>query len=186
LEKNSLIKILTVLFLFLAMGCVHKVAQVRSLSENDLFPNGNYQQDVIVHVLAEGHRKDFDFNCLVQKNSDSFYLVGYNSFGVSLFKIKEADGKIHMESSISEINNKKDFFLKMFSMVKTLIHIKSGDPRIKEDALDVDFQNVSSKVHFSEFDKAGIPLKIEISSSNIMNVQIVTTEYTFRSEINRH
>ena len=174
--KSLLLLSFVVLFL---TGCQHPSIQ-KSTQTDLLFPNGNYQQDVVVRVLAKGHEKDFDFNCLVQKNPDSLHLVGYNSFGMSLFKIKEANGEIKMESSISQINEKKDFFLKVFSLVKTLINIKKDDPKVKNDSLEVDFQNIKSQVHFKDFDQVGVPLKIEIQSSEVMQISIVTTQYTFK------
>ena len=174
--KNIFLFNLVILFL---VGCQHAAVQ-KSSQVDLLFPNGSYQQDVAVHILAKGHEKDFDFNCIVQKNPDSLHLVGYNSFGMSLFKIKEADGEIKMESSISQINEKKEFFLKVFALVKTLINIKKDDPRVLKDSLQVDFQNIQSNVHFKNFDQAGVPLKIEIESPNVMKIAIATTQYTFK------
>lgn len=156
-------------------------APLKVISPSDfLFPTGSYQQDVTVKILAKGHEKNFDFNCIVQKNTDSLYLVGYNSFGMSLFKIKEANGEIKMESNISQINEKKEFFLKVFDLVKTLLNVRRDDPRLKDDSYQVDFQNIKSHVHFAKFDPAGVPLKIEIESADVMQIAIETTQYTLK------
>ena len=174
-----MIKLIALVFLFLA-GCTHRQVQNRPVASTTLFPNGNYQQDVVVHVLTKGHEKDFDFSALVQKNPESFHLVGYNSFGISLFKIKEENGKITIESSISEINNKKEFFLKVFSLVKTINNVPKDDPRIKNDSLKVEFQSTVTNIHFQNFDSAGVPLKIQIEAADLMQISVVTTKYEFK------
>jgi hypothetical protein len=161
----------------LVAGCVSK--PVKPVESAYLFPDGTYQQDVVVHVIAPGHESNFDFNCAVKKSPDQWLFVGYNSFGISLFKIRESNGDIQMESSIKQINEKKDFFLKVFELVKSLVNIQKTDDRLKQKSFTVDFQDIKSTVEFSDYDQLHIPLKIKISTPSVYDILIQTTKYEF-------
>lgn len=152
---------------------------VATSNSSFVFPDGNYHQDVVVEVKAKGHENNFDFSCLVQKKPNSFLLLGFNSFGISLFKIKEADQKIEMESSVRQIYEKKEFFLKVFNLVKSLMIIEKNDPRLKKGHFEIQFQDIKSTVAFGNYDSLQIPLQIKIETPNLYQIDIQTTKYDF-------
>lgn len=168
------IVILSALFFFSACTSGSKKSVIES---NLIFPDGRYFQDVEVKVSAKGYKNDFDFSCIVQKNPDSFLFVGYNSFGISLFKIKEVNGKVEMDSSIKQINDKKEFFLEVFFMVKTLLNTEKNDPKLKNPSFEVNFQKVKSTVRFKKHDQQGVPLEISIETPGVVEIEIVTSRY---------
>lgn len=162
---------------FLLVSC-----QTRKMSEQGgasalVFPHGRYNQDVMVDVKAKGHENNFDFSCIIKKNSEEFFFVGYNSFGISLFKIKETKAGVEMESSIKQINERKEFFLKVFALVKSLLSMEKNDPRLAKSAFPISFQGLSSQVSFLDYDEKGIPLKIRIVAESTYEIVIQTTGY---------
>lgn len=175
---NYLLSSLSSALIFLLIaGCASQQIGSGGTSSKLLFPDGNYQQEVEVQVMAKGHQDQFDFNCVVQKKPESMLLLGYNSFGISLFKIKETGGKIEMESSIRRIQEKKDFFLKVFALVKTLFNVEKNDPRIQNGTLDVGFEDIKSQVFFQEMDASRIPLHLEIKTPELYQIEIRTVKY---------
>jgi hypothetical protein len=177
------------LFVFLVFlgGCATQ--KIKPLETDlSLFPNGTYEQTVEVVVSAKGHERNFDFNGVVQKSPEQFMLVGYNGFGFSLFKIREflsAEneinlGKVTFETSIKQIEEHKDFFLKVFSMVKTILDLEKNDRRIQNNIFETYFEKVKSQVQFQEFDQQGVPLKIKIETPNLYQISIQTTKYQFK------
>ncbi len=171
-----MIRVIILSVLFFLSACTS--GSKKSVVESPLvFPDGRYFQNVEVKVSAQGYKNDFDFNCIVQKNSDSFLFVGYNSFGISLFKIKEVNGKVEMESSIKQINEKKEFFLEVFTMVKTLLNTQKDDPKLKKPSFEVNFQKVKSTVKFKKHDHLGIPMGINVETPGVYEIEIETSRY---------
>jgi hypothetical protein len=172
-------------FLFLT-ACAGKQV-VPQGQGNLLFPDGRYSQDVEVEVTATKPNQNFDFSCIVQKKPQEMLFYGYNSFGFSLFKIKEIQGQpIEAESSIEQIKQHKDFFIKIFKLVKTIVSLSKDDPRRKGDEIQLDQDGISAHVTFSGYDKMGVPLNMVVETKGQYQVQIKTTSYKFTTETDRH
>lgn len=171
-----MIRVIILSALFFLSACTS--GSKKSVIESPLvFPDGRYFQYVEVKVSVKNYKNDFDFNCIVQKNPNSFLFVGYNSFGISLFKIKEVNGKVEMESSIKQINEKKEFFLEVFKMVKTLLNTRKDDPKLQNPSFDVNFQKVKSTVVFKKTDHQGVPMEIKIETPGLYEIEIETSKY---------
>jgi hypothetical protein len=171
-------------FLFL-LACASKQV-VPSGQGQMLFPDGRYSQDVEVEVTATKPIQNFDFSCIVQKKPTEMLFYGYNSFGFSLFKIKEVDGQpIQAESSIEQINQHKDFFVKIFKLVKTIVNLKKEDPRRQGDEIQIDQDGIQAHVTFSGYDSLGVPLNMVVQTKGQYQVQIKTTSYKFMTETDR-
>ena len=158
--------------------------QIRPAKSDDLmFPHGRYQQSVDVKVIVPQHQQDFDFDCVVQKSSEEVLFYGYNSFGISLFKISEKSGQaVEAESSIPQIKKNQEFFIKVFKLVKSVVSIQKSDPRLKGDQIDLAQDGMTAHVNFSMPDSLGIPMKIDVSSPGQYEVKIKTSSYKLKSE----
>jgi hypothetical protein len=150
-------------------------------SKQFLFPEGRYQQEVVVDVIATTPAKNFEFDCIVQRKNDEILLVGYNSFGITLFKIRERSGApIEAESTIEEITKNKDFFIKIFKLVKVINNLKRDDANYRgnEATIDVSPENsLPAHVVFANIDGLGVPMSFSVEAKGQYKVQIRTTSY---------
>lgn len=177
-------KLIYLPFLFL-MACANKQV-VPGGQDKLLFPDGRYSQDVEVEVTASKPVQNFDFSCIIQKKPQEMLFYGYNSFGFSLFKIKEVEGQpIQAESTIEKINQHKDFFIKIFKLVKTIVNLKKDDPRKRGDQIHIDQDGIKAHVTFSGYDNHGIPLNMLVETKGQYEVKIKTTSYKFMTETDR-
>jgi hypothetical protein len=155
--------------------------------EDLLFPDGRYQQEVNVDVTATNPKQDFDFDCIVKKDPEEMLFYGYNSFGISLFKIKEKKGQpIEAETSIDQIKKHQDFFIKIFNLVKTIVSLKKSDPRLQSNEIQLTQDNIQAHVTFSEYDSLGIPLKMVVETRGQYQVVIKTASYKLTTETTHH
>ncbi len=178
-------KLIFLPFVFL-LACASKQVVPQGQGQM-LFPDGRYSQDVDVEVTATKPVQNFDFSCIVQKKPTEMLFYGYNSFGFSLFKIKEVEGRpIQAESTIEQINQHKDFFVKIFKLVKTIVNLKKDDPRRRGDEIQLDQDGIQAHVTFSGFDSLGVPLNMVVQTQGQYHVQIKTTSYKFMTEKDRH
>ncbi|UYL09602.1 hypothetical protein B9G69_003325 [Bdellovibrio sp. SKB1291214] len=174
-----------ILVVMLLSACAGKQV-VPEEQGNLLFPDGRYSQDVEVEVTATKPVQNFDFSCIVQKRPKEMLFYGYNSFGISLFKIKEVQGQpIESESSIEQIKQHKDFFIKIFRLVKTIVNLRKDDPRRKGDEILLEQDGISAHVTFSGYDDLGVPLNMTVQTKGQYQVQIKTTSYKFMTEKDR-
>lgn len=170
-------KHLILLFLFLNFSCSGKEIRPQG-QDSALFPDGRYLQEAEVSVTATKEKQQFDFNCIVQKQPQEFLFVGYNSFGISLFKIKQkANQNVEAESSIEQIKKNQEFFLKVFSLVKTILTLQKDDPRLVAHQIDLNEKGILATVKVSKYDSLGIPRQISIESPGQYSVKIQTNSY---------
>lgn len=174
------------LLFFLGSACGSM--QVRPSSQQDmLFPEGRYQQEVTVQIQASHPPQDFDFEAFVQKTPEELLFVGTNSFGISLFKIREHSGQaIEAESSLPQIREHQDFFLKIFKLVKVIVNLSRNDSGLKQHGMHLEVDGLSADVHFQDFDALGIPLQMQLESPGQYSVKIHTENYQLRKGIGPH
>jgi hypothetical protein len=161
-------------------ACTQK--QVRATSQNDLlFPDGTYNQDIDVSVLVPQAKRDFDFSGVVKKTPEEIYFVGYNSFGLSLFKIRDHQGQpLELETSIEQINRHREFFNKFYGFLKSVTTVRKSDPRLHDGKMTLQEQGMTANVIFSNPDPSGVPMKIEIESPGMYHLVIVNTSYRLK------
>ena len=152
-----------------------------------LFPDGKYIQAAEAHIITPQGNKDFDFNAVVKKSATEISFYGFSSFGLSLFKIHQVQNQpIELKSSINEISKNKEFFIQIFSLVKQIFDLKSSDVDSKNHKVHFTLEKIQADVEFLEYDQHHIPKKIQVETSNQSKIQIVTTDYTFTTGIDRH
>lgn len=200
------------IYILILSSCVS--TQIRPLTEiNEIYPDGKYIQEISVDV--EVQKNHFEFNCGVLKSKSEFQMTGFNGFGLTLFKVRE-DSNHHLdfESSLSEIEKNREFFLKVYTMVKEIFYLKhtdhfekfrsTNDLKNGQDSkfsttqdgsklnyrkiLKTRFQNedIESVLVLSEFDKNRIPLNTHLSSSPFYKVSAKTLRYEFRKDTDLH
>ena len=131
--------------------------------------------------------KNFDFNAVVKKSTAEISFFGYSDFGLTLFKIHQLEeNPIEIESSVSEINKNKDFFLQIFKLVKQIFYLKRSDPNYKDHKLNFNWAQSQAVVEFLEFDQNKIPKKILVRTANQSQIIVTTKEYTFTTGKDRH
>lgn len=144
----------------------------------DIFPDGRYIQDVVVKVTAPTFKQDFDFSAVVAKSPNDLQFIGYNAFGISLFKIKQrGNDEPTVETSIKQIEERRDFFLKVFRLVKTIVRLPVDDPRLRKDQMEWEQDGLRSTVSFADYDSAHVPLTMKVESQGQYRVEIKTTSY---------
>jgi hypothetical protein len=162
------------------LGCASK--QIVTENNTDrYFPFGLYHQNVIVQVTATSPKRDFEFNCAVKQLPNEFLLIGYNSFGFSLFRIRELNGVlVEEESDIEEIRKNKPFFREIFNLVKNVMSLKKQEISeaqvYKKNTLYLP-SNKDIKINLDEFDNSNIPRRLKIEAANKFNVDVKTKSY---------
>lgn len=152
-----------------------------------VFPFGRYQQDVNVKAQTPNGEKKFDFNCVVVNDPDLTALVGHNGFGFTLFSVRETKGQSpEFSSSISDINKNKEFFMKVYALIKEIFSLKKGDPRWRGDQIAIDSGGIRSDLTMSEYDNARVPQKIAIQSGGKADIVVQTTAFSATTDKDRH
>ncbi|HRO66385.1 MAG TPA: DUF3261 domain-containing protein [Pseudobdellovibrionaceae bacterium] len=169
--------------MFLSLAACASTPQTRSVSEADLlFPSAKYQQQVSVLITAPGQERDFDFSAVVRKVPDEMLFAGYSPFGFTLFTITEREGQlVQMDSSVEPILKNKEFFLKVFSLVKAILSVQKSDPRLQDNGISLTVEGLKARVEFSEYDPAGVPLQIDVGTAGQYQVKIRTESYKLMS-----
>ena len=167
--------------LFTVLFCLSACVSSRvNISDKQLlfFSDGQYQQEIHVEILAAQPKQVFDFNCLIVKNNNLMKLLGVNNFGITLFKIEESSNKdLIMDSSIDQITEHKDFLIKIFKLVKTIMSLEKKDPKIIRNEIKLQLEGLEANVKFASFDPSGVPSLMTVGVPNQYLVNIMTTSY---------
>ena len=184
-------KRLALLFIILiSFGCstFQKTNDVRPPAVEDvLFPDGKYMQNADAQIKTPDGAKNFDFKAIIKKSNSEISFYGYSDFGLTLFKIHQLDGNpVELESSVSEINKNKDFFIQIFKLVKQIFYLQLSDPNYKNHKITFKLAQGDAAVEFLDFDQNKIPKKIFVQTANQSQITITTKEYTFMTGTDRH
>jgi hypothetical protein len=142
-----------------------------------LFPDGNYFQTIQVSV--KGH--EFQFDSVIQKKSQEIKIVSYNSFGLTLFTLRDLPPHpIEFETSVSQLEEHKDFFLNLYPSIKKILLNSNRDEILSKKYIPLYLENIgTSDLVLSKIDKNKIPLQMTISNNSNFHLNIETTKYIF-------
>lgn len=178
------------LFYFSLVSCAifNKSAEVRPTEDKSLiFPEGQYMQSVEAHIVTTSGSKDFNFNILIKKEKEEIFFYGFSSFGISLFKMHQLNlNPVEIESSISEINKNKDFFMQTFSFVKEIFYLQKENSNLIQSHFNIRTKKIKASIQLLKFDSQQIPRLIQIETSYPSRIIIQTTEYHFKKDKVRH
>ena len=175
-------KFMTYLFAIITAGC-GSMPKRPVVVDGRYFPDGKYQQSIDVNVTAPGMAKSLDFNAVLQIDPEISVLVGLGSFGITLFKIRQENHQaVEAETSIAEIRAHQEFFIKVFDLMQTIVHLERTDPRIRQSRIDLEVDGIKANVFFQSFDRAGIPVRMMIAAKGQYEVVVKTTSYDLRGK----
>lgn len=186
LNKIFLLIVLTLCLFSCSTRTRKNVVRISS-DDQLLFPNGKYMQSADAHIKTPKGDQNFDFNAVVMKAEQEISFYGYSAFGLTLFKIHQRqEGPVEIESSISEINKNKDFFIGIFKLVKQIFYQPHSKANSKNEKVHFVLDRIDADVQFLDFDQNQIPKTILVETSNQSKIIILTKEYTFTTETDRH
>lgn len=165
------------------VSCVHKPTPdlTSSIKQNSIFPNGLYKQDIAVtYVNKEGKKESHSFNGILRKSSSEIFLYCYVGFGISLFKLKDNfKDPVSFVASESRIEKNKDFFLKMYPIIKEILLLQKNDSRMNEGRMVITMQPENFPVAIRVFsEKLGpVPKTIVFENAEHFRFEITNTEF---------
>ena len=165
---------LLLLSLFI-VSCTNKPLR-SDLPTEDLFPDGVYQQNIFISFVIEKVAKSFSISGVLKKNKNQYTIYSYNGFGVTLFKLQDSgEGPPIFKTSISEIEENKDFFLKMYPQIKKIL--KLNKRTYQSQLLELGDQiNGQIFLHFEPGSE--IPKKILIQGQDKYDVTIENLKFS--------
>lgn len=168
---------------FLIMSCAHKPGP-QIVPESDLgsvFANGLYKQDIAVTYLnKEGKKESHTFNGILKKSSSEIYLYCYVGFGISLFKLKDNfKDPVSFVASEARIEKNKEFFLKMYPIIKEILLLQKSDSRLKDGRMTIDMQpeNFPVTIQIASEKLGPVPKMIVFENAEHFRFEIVNTEF---------
>lgn len=165
--------------LFLFVSCAHELNVVTSEGDS-VFPDGVYKQNINVKYKKNELFETNSFKGVLKKEKLDLRLYCYVGFGITLFKINDLENKpLQFLSEQSEIENNKDFFLKIYPLIKEIIYMKRSDKRFKDKIFRFQIKPddfwVDVKIDVDP--KNDFPQKIIIENSKYFLFEIVNTNY---------
>ncbi|MFZ3231633.1 MAG: hypothetical protein WA160_15600 [Pseudobdellovibrio sp.] len=171
------------ILLAFAFSCSHK--SIAPISEtNDMFQNGVYKQTIEVTYKKDGKTESNSFNGILKKSSTEIYLYCYVGFGISLFKLKDNFKEpILFVANEERIEKNKDFFIKMYPIIKEILFLKRNDPKLIKNQMVILMPPEQFKVHVSvSVEKIGdIPKVITIENVEHFRFVITNNEFSLLS-----
>jgi len=176
---------------FFFLGCAHHQAmqeinnsssEQNKTDEKDLlFPNGLYHQKIRVVYEKEQRQEDHEFNGLLKKHTDEVILYSYAGFGISLFKLKDnMKGVVEFSTTQEKIEKNKEFFMKIYPIMKEILFLKKDDPRIQGHYINLFMEPQHFPIHvsWSEEVLGGAPLNLKIENAPHFQFLVTTTEFS--------
>lgn len=185
---NKFLLCIFIILSFLGCSTFQKSKEIRPVAAEDvLFPDGKYMQNADAQIKTPAEDKNFDFNAVVKKSTSEISFYGYSDFGLTLFKIHQLqENPVELESSITEINKNKDFFIQIFKLVKQIFYLQLSNPNYKNHKINLKLAQVDATVEFLEFDQNKIPKKMIVRTENKSQITINTKDYTFTTGTDHH
>lgn len=170
-------RLILFIFTIFSLGCSYK-SVTPVLIANDLFPTGVYHQNIQVTYLLEGKKQSASFQAILKKTESEFSMYAFVGFGMSLFKIRELQNKpLQFETSEPRILEKKEFFLKIFPLIKKIFALQKKDITDKNLPLKFYQEDVPIKVDFPNYRVGSMPLQIYIFDDKNFRFEVTTNKY---------
>lgn len=150
-------------------------SHLHSAKSEFVFPDGTYQQKVMVEFRESDNadKKIFAFNAVLKKEQEKILIYSYNAFGMTLFKLTD-EGFVQFESSIDEIQSRRDFFLKAYPSIKRILMMKKENSSLALERIQKEF---SFKINLLYEAGWEIPAQVEIADPNRYKISIANTDY---------
>ena len=162
-------------------SCAQKTVQINSQNTTDeVFQDGVYKQDIQVTYTKDGRKESSEFKAILKKSPDEINMYAYVGFGIVLFKLKD-DLKNPIQFSTTEprIEKNKEFFLKMYPLIKEIILMKKADKRLKSDSFTLTMDPEKFPVHVDFFDREnqGPPRWLTLENQEHFKFTITTSDF---------
>lgn len=175
---------------FFILSCAHKNELELSKKSDFVFADGVYKQAIHVRYEKNNKAEENNFSGVLKKDKLNLNLYCYVGFGITLFKINDTEGKpLQFISEQDEVEKNKDFFLKIYPLIKEIVLMKKTDSRFKNKSFryQIKPENFYVDVTFETDSSLDFPKKITIQNSKYFLFEIENTEYqTLKPETNHH
>lgn len=184
------VSVLLLLILFF-LGCAHQKAlqeienshleYKKTEDKKLLFPNGLYHQKIRVVYEKDQKQEQHEFNGILKKHSEEVILYSYAGFGISLFKLKDnMKGSVDFSTTQEKIEKNKEFFMKIYPIMKEILFLKKDDSRIHDHGIDLFMEPQHFPIHvsWSEETLQGVPLALKIENTPHFQFLVTTTEFS--------
>lgn len=89
------------------------------------FPREVYKQKITILIKKEDKKMSFDG--AIKKNSEVFSLFAFSSMGIRIFTLKDDYKNIEFVSHVQALEDKKEFILKLYPVIKKIFTLKTTD-----------------------------------------------------------
>lgn len=89
------------------------------------FPREIYKQKITILIKKEDKKMSFDG--AIKKNSEVFSLFAFSSMGIRIFTLKDDYKNIEFVSHVQALEDKKEFILKLYPVIKKIFTLKTTD-----------------------------------------------------------
>jgi hypothetical protein len=100
--------------------------QSTSPNSNFVFDQNIYQQKISIHIM-NADEKTMTFDGAIKRSNLNLSLYAYTAVGFRIFTLNDRDGQIKFESHVSQIEDKKEFILKLYPVIKKIFMLKLSD-----------------------------------------------------------
>ena len=174
-------KCLILVLVFAALSCTHTKLMPQISPDDDLiFFDGTYKQKIEVTYVKDQKKEQAVFNAVLKKSPQEINMYCYVGFGYTLFKLKDnLKDPIQFVTSEERIEKNKDFFLKMYPLIKETLLLKRSDPRLKngEMMMTMQPQDFPVKVVISDEKIQGVPVQVSFENKDHFRFVVKNTEY---------
>ncbi len=162
-------------------GCSHKASTPQVGDSPELiFFDGTYKQKIEVNYVKDQKTERATFNAILKKSPQEIYMYCYVGFGYTLFKLKDNFlNPIEFTTSEERIEKNKDFFLKIYPLIKETLRLKKSDPRLNngEMTLMIAPENFPVRVVISGQKIQGIPREVIFENKDHFKFLITNLEF---------
>lgn len=150
-------------------------------SANNVFADGVYKQDVQVRFKKNNRNESAEFKAILKKTPAEINMYAYVGFGVTLFKLKD-NFKDAVEFTTNEprIEKSKEFFLKMYPLIKEILLLNPNDARLKNTntfMLAMPPENFPVTVTIQDYVVGETPRELTLENKQHFKFTIITREY---------
>jgi hypothetical protein len=184
------------LFLFpllLCLACTHKPAKMIEGPREFMFPYGNYQHDVRVHLTKAPPRgpQDFAFRGVFDFRKDHLNLVALSPFGTTMFRVQEnlQTHQIQMEIFVDALKKYEDRIRPLYEVTRDILTLPLQD--FEKKGIQVLTRNEKNRplkmmvptgqttvaVDISQYDELEIPKVLKVQAQEFqLDVKVVDYE----------
>ena len=118
-----------------------------------VYPQEIYRQEISVWIKKDDQK--MSFSGALKKNPKSFSLFAFTSLGLRIFTLKDDNnGRIEFVSHVAALDDKKDFILKLYPVIKKIFTLRLNDPNYIKRKFDYKIENPIGQVEV-EIDSTG-------------------------------